>query len=310
DRPSPPGARGSSDPPDAAGRRSRTRESFAASAWPTSEHRLDDLRQVNRSHHTSHRRARLLGADVVHVHAFDVLQPDGGPGLRRGELEIRPAQVETDDVPGEEGIGWHPAEHVRLRVILFLLLRIEICVGVRPAARVLDADATEPQVFDGIAGNAADQNPVRPADARRHDVADADAANHPRRRLARGARAVAAADEDRRVGDAAHRQVRDGDVLDRAAVNALDGEAAAVVEQAVRDGDVAEAAAALGAELDAAGRAAIARAAVFHGPLVAAVQIAALVVPAHLAVGDRHVLGRAGDAETVAALEADPVVER
>ena len=124
--------------------------------------------------------------------------------------------------------------------------------------------------------------------------------------MIRAAGAIAQADEDRRVDDVAHGNVVDRDILDVAAVHALHGQAAAVVEDAIGDGDVLEAAVGFGAELDAAGPPARQPAA---SALEGAVQQCSLDIAAgHVTVGDGDVFRRAQTAEGVAALQADAVI--
>ena len=159
--------------------------------------------------------------------------------------------------------------------------------------------------------------PARPAIERRvprvdaggDDVADDDAPHPARGRVAGRAPAVADPQEERRRGHVAHREVRDGHVLDVASVHRLQGEAARAVEDAVGDGDVPEAAARLGAELDAAGRA-VAVGRPLLRPAEGAREERAEVVAADLAVRDRHVLGGPRHAEGVRALQDDRIVVR
>ncbi len=159
-------------------------------------------------------------------------------------------------------------------------------------------------VLDGMAGQAADEDAVVGRDVVGDDVADVDAPGDAHRRIVRAAQPGAETDEDRRVHDVAHRDVRDGHVLHRAAVHLFERKPAAIIEHAVGNRDVLESAVGFGAELDAARRAAAASRRAF----VRAVEQRAFLVTAHLAVHDGDVLRCAGVAEAEATLETDAVV--
>ena len=179
-------------------------------------------------------------------------------------------------------------------------------------------------------GDAGDETAEARIDVAGNDVADGDAADDADGRLAvAAAAAVAETQEDRRVRNVAQREIRDGDILEYAAVDGLEREAAAVFEHAVGNRDVPEAAEGFGAELDASGRTAAmgeraglraegeaagralgSRFREIDAALAGAVEQRADVVAAHEAVGDRNVFRGARIAERRAALEADAVVER
>ena len=141
------------------------------------------------------------------------------------------------------------------------------------------------------------------------DVADRHAAQLADRRAGGTAHAAGEAQEDRRVGDLAHRDVRDRHVLEQPAVHRLEREAARAVEHDVRDRDVPEPAVRLGAELDASRRAVAVGRRGRRAP-VRAVEHRAHVEAAHDAVRDRDVLRGARLAEREGALEHDRVVVR
>ena len=77
--------------------------------------------------------------------------------------------------------------------------------------------------------------------------------------------------EDGGVGDIAHRDVGDRDVLDVRAVHGFQREPARAVEDDVGDRDIAEIAFGFGADFDAPGGA-VAVGRLFDGPFVSAVQ--------------------------------------
>src|SRR4029077_16546535 len=88
--------------------------------------------------------------------------------------------------------------------------------------------------------------------------------------------------------------------------DALECNAAALIEDAVGNSDVLEAAVGLGSALDAAGSA-------FGGlgrtrPPGPIEHRAHLVVARHVAIGDRDVFGRACVSERIRALRTDPIV--
>ena len=112
------------------------------------------------------------------------------------------------------------------------------------------------------------------------------------------------AQENGRAEYPPHRDIRDRHVLDLRAVDGLKRQAAAAFEYAVRDGYRPEAAVRLGPELDAARGLRVAGRVVPASP----VEERTLVVAAHEAVRDGHVLGGAKLPEPEGALEADAVV--
>ena len=74
--------------------------------------------------------------------------------------------------------------------------------------------------------------------SRNDDVIDDDPSNFCDRRSFRSALTLAEPDKDRRCCDVAHREIRNGDVFDVAAIDRLDRKPAAVYKVDVRDRDV------------------------------------------------------------------------
>src|SRR5581483_7048965 len=227
--------------------------------------------------------------------------------LQIAHLDV--VDLDPFDVADEEPVSGSDSEITRLGipVVPLFLRRFERRLLLRAAALVIDADVAERHVFNRIAGVAADDAAVFGGGVIDDHVADFDAPQFAGRRAFGRAHPAAQPEEDRGVGDVAHRDVGDRHVFEQPAVNRFKRQPARVIEDAVGDRDVFEAAVGFGAELDPARRAVVAVFLIFA--LAGAVEERALVVAADLAVGDRHVLGRAGEAEAVGTLQADAVIE-
>src|SRR5580698_1934225 len=95
-------------------------------------------------------------ADAEEVCAFHSLEPECGPGVRgfRGDLDV--AHFKVADVPQEEAAGWERAEHGRVRILGFVLGRIERCLLRRATSDLVEIDVTYLDVFNGVARNSAE----------------------------------------------------------------------------------------------------------------------------------------------------------
>ena len=60
----------------------------------------------------------------------------------------------------EEAISWNLTEHRRLRIVVFLLGRLQRCLLFSPSALVVNADIAESQVFNIVAGYSGDERGI------------------------------------------------------------------------------------------------------------------------------------------------------
>src|SRR5664279_2781840 len=190
------------------------------------------------------------------------------------------------------------AKHTRLWVLVLVLGRMDVNQICRAAACVLHEKVGDLDVFNEVAGDAAEDGAEARAGVVAVEVCDEYAAQRADLGgLGRPAQPRAEPQEDGATGDVAHGDVADGNIFQQCTIDRLQRDALRALEDAVGDGDVDESAVRLGAALDAPASGRL--------PLIAAIEKGAkLPAAGDVAVGDGDPLSRPGVPEGEAGLGA------
>jgi len=248
-----------------------------------------------------------IDRDAVVVHFAGIVRDEERAAVGFGVVEVDIAERYAACVADKHALGGNRAEHPRLGVGLLLLGRHSQAILLAITALVVDVDVVQRYILDQRARNTADDRRIARVGIEDIDMADAHALHHTHGRTLGAAQTCTQAQEDRRIDNIAHRDIADHDILQMTAIDRLQGQATATLEDAVRDGDVLESATRLRAELDATRHKAV----VGSLRLVAlpgAIQDAATVVTAHQAIRDGHILRILEVAQAIRSLQHDGIV--
>src|SRR5688572_5473309 len=218
------------------------------------------------------------------------------PHIFGHKADFNVVHAKSLDMADKKAVRGHLTEHYRLGVIFFLFRRDERSLLAGSAAFIVDTDIAQVQVLDVIAGNAADDRRVFCFGVISDDVADDDPSE-----LALGHRFLWAtvpfseANENWRIHDIAHRDIRDRHIFEEPTIDGFEREATRVLENDVRDRDVLKSTVRLSSEFYAAGRAVVAVSLVIA--LVGSVEECSFVVPADLRVCYGHIFGSPSESE-------------
>src|SRR5579884_1116321 len=194
-----------------------------------------------------------LRLEMDEVRALDVVHHDRGPGIFFHRAKFNAAHLDAPNVPEIEAISRHGAEHGRLRVGVLSFRRLDRRIFACAATLIVNDDVAQTNVLNFMAGNAAEDRAEPPAGIVSNQIADADAPQPSDGSTCRPAHAAAQTHENGQVGNAAHRDVADGNIFQQRAIHGLQRQSAAVLKNAVRDGNVPEPAVRFRTALDAAG---------------------------------------------------------
>jgi hypothetical protein len=95
-----------------------------------------------------------LNLQVLEIRPGDVVEPQGGAGVGLVEGNVDVMHFQILDMADEEGRRVEHTEHIRFGIVAFVFGDDACGLFGRPATGVGDADVAEPQVLDGVAGDA------------------------------------------------------------------------------------------------------------------------------------------------------------
>src|SRR5690348_14563685 len=153
----------------------------------------------------------------------------------------------------EKSVRRHGTKHVRLGILTFEFRRLQVRHRARAASSLVEINITDLEVFNGVAGNTADDGSEPRIGVVADDVAQNNSPHLPHRPSLRPAHPAAQAQKYGRLKDVAHGDAAENNFLQQGAVHALQGNAIAAFKNAVGNGDVFEAAVRFGAEFNASG---------------------------------------------------------
>lgn len=176
------------------------------------------------------------------IGAVNVFEYQGWPGiwLLTGDLHI--SQFKIPGMADEKPVRRHGPKHVRLGIFMFELWRLQVRHGARAPAAVVEINIADLDVFDGVAGDAADDGGEPRIGVVADNIAQNDSPQLPYRPSLGPAHAAAQAQEDGRLKNLAHGNSAENNFLQRSAVHALQGNAITALKDAVGNRDVLEAA--------------------------------------------------------------------
>ncbi len=108
------------------------------------------------------------------------------------------------------------------------------------ATTLMQIDVANLHIFDQRAGNAGDDRWIFGNRIEARDIRDKNAAKSFGRDALGASHSLAQAQKQRRVYDSAHGKIADDDVFDSCAVDTLEGQAAASIENTIRNGDISK----------------------------------------------------------------------
>src|SRR5262245_56284324 len=131
----------------------------------------------------------------------------------------------------EKTIRRRVTKHRRFGISRLFFLGLKRRLLFRAATFVIDANVVQPEILDLMARDTADDRSILHVGVVNRDVADVEPAELPDSRgFLWTARSIPEPNEDRRIHDVAHRDVRDRDILEGPAVHFFKRESARVVE--------------------------------------------------------------------------------
>src|SRR5262249_46196692 len=150
----------------------------------------------------------MLRLHPEEVCSRDILQYEGRPQVFLQVSYLDVAEMNILRMANEKAVaGQHRTEHHRLRIRVLLLWRPNLRIGRGSAALVLDVNIIQPNIFDFMTRNTADDRPKPGYCVRADDIADDHAAQLAYRHTLRAPHPASQPHKNWSVADVAHRDV-------------------------------------------------------------------------------------------------------